>query len=73
MFFSTTIFPACIVPLHLTSILHLTNGGFASAGATKDLGNTNTFLPPLSLGVKEKVAIFIRDHQEEALKGELKL
>ena len=74
MFFSTTIFLACIVPiLHLTSILHITNGGFASAGAAEDLLNTNTFLSPLSLGVKEVVANFVRDHQEESPKGELKL
>ena len=60
-----------ISSLH-TSILHLTNGGYASAGAAEDLLNTNTFLSPLSLGVKE-VANFVHDHQEEPPKGELKL
>ena len=74
MLFSITIFPACIIPIpDLTSILHLTNGGYASAGAAEDLLNTNTFLSPLSLGVKEVVANFVRDHQEESPKGELKL
>jgi hypothetical protein len=73
MLFSITIFPACIIPIpDLTSILHLTNGGYASAGAAEDLLNTNTFLSPLSLGVKE-VANFVHDHQEEPPKGELKL
>ena len=72
MLFSITIFPACIIPIpDLTSILHLTNGGYASAGAAEDLLNTNT-LSPLSLGVKE-VANFVHDHQEEPPKGELKL
>ncbi|XP_039835912.1 zinc finger CCCH domain-containing protein 44-like isoform X3 [Panicum virgatum] len=35
-----------------------------SKGAAEDLQNTNTFLSPLSLGVKE-VANFVHDHQEE--------
>jgi len=39
-------------------------------GAAEDLGNTNTFLPPLSVGVKEVVANFVRDHQEESPKVE---
>jgi hypothetical protein len=38
VFFSTTIFPSFIFPiLDLTSILHLTNGEFASAAAAEDV------------------------------------